>query len=974
MKEFNQRLHLKVIFIAIPLSLMLIFFVFRYSENTFLKSYISHINSQYILLEDRINNFLIDKDAFMSLLISHNNIQNFLKNQSEKNQIKVEQLFLKQVKIQKNIMQLRIVSAKGMELIRVDRVENNNIKIIEKKDLQDKSNRDYFKRFVKLKPNNMGVSSLDLNVERGKIEIPFKATLRVSMPIYRQNKLQALIIINYNMNEWLDEFEKVAFLKFYMVDKDGYFILHPNKNLQWSKYQKDKLNIKDKFNLDVKTFLDTNKLIKVDNFLGRKLKFFNNEENIILYDLDTDLGLTNYLYHSKLLGIALFISILLILLPFSKILYEYFKKLKALNLELVNNEDKIKRILDNTFDAIIMINQKGIIQSANNAAQKIFLYEKSELIGKNVNIIVPEPHHSNHDSYLKKHDKQMKTKVIGLERELFGCDKSGNLIPVNIAITKLQIKDELFFIGTIRDLRDEKRSKKLFQNVFDNTPLGMALVLKDGSFWQLNNSFCNIVGYSNDELKHLTFQDITYADDLNIDLELVQKLINKESDSYSLEKRYIHKDGHIVWVNLNVTPFFMDENKTEIDFFIAAIEDITKKKEIISNLELTKDRLLEAEEVSQTGHWDWNAKEDYLYWSDVMLRIFGKTKDSFKENYEDFIACVYEEDREFVDASIKECFKSNKPYNLEYRILVNEKIKYIKAQGKVIYHNDIPIKMFGTCQDVTELKILIDKEKKQEYLIMQQAKLVSMGEMVAAIAHQWRQPLNSIGLAIQDILYAYKYGEVDESYLKNLKDEVMGQLNYMSQTIDEFRSFFKKSNIVNKFNIVNAMEEIKTFYRAQLTKSKIHLNIKCKVDSEYILIEDLEKNEKDKFIITSKVSELKQIVINFISNAKDAIEKLDSEDLNEKQIELIIEKQNDKIKISVNDFAGGIDKKNFHRVFEPYFSTKEMGTGLGLYIAKMIIEKSLKGEIEHKNIETQKESKVYKGSSFFIILPLSIDK
>lgn len=973
MKRFNQKLHWKVIFIAIPFSFLLLFFVYKYSEKIFYKSFTSHINTQYRLFQDRVNSFLVDKDAFVSLMTSHSNIKKYLHNPNNKNQKDLETLFLNQTKIQENLMQLRLLSSEGKELVRVDRV-NNKALVIDKQNLQDKSKRDYFKSFKKLKENQMGVSSLDLNVEYGKIEKPFNATLRVSMPIYEKKDLKALIIINYKMNKWLEGFKEASFLEFYMVDKDGFFILHPNKDYQWSRYLDNKLNIKQQFNLNPKDFLDSNNLLRKNSFLGRKLNFFNNEEKIILYNLDNNLGITNYLDHSKLLGLALIFSILLILLPLSKIIYEYLKSLKSLNLELSSNEDKMKRVLDNTFDAIIMIDKSGIIQNVNKAALEIFLYKKNELLGKNVKIIVPEPHHSNHDEYLRNYNKQIKTKVIGLERELFGRDKNGKLIPVNVAITKFKLENELFFIGTIRDLRSEKHNKKLFQNVFDNTSLGLALVLKDGSFWQLNSSFCNIVGYKLDELKALTFQDITHPDDLDIDLELVNKLINKELDTYSLEKRYIHKDGHIVWINLKVTPIFSDENKTDIEYFIAAIEDITTKKEIVENLKLTKNRLLEAEDVSQTGHWDWNVNENSLYWSDVMFKIFGKTKDSFNGSYEDFIDCVYTEDRDLVNENVNNSFKNNVPFSMEYRIMVNGKIKYIKAQGKTVYENDTPIRMFGTCQDISEIKTLMEKEKKQDYLIMQQAKLVSMGEMVAAIAHQWRQPLNSIGLSVQDIVYAYKYDEIDEVYLKDLKEEIMGQLNYMSQTIDEFRGFFKKSNLIVEFNLLDALVEIKIFYSAQLKESSIDLSIKCKLDKNVVSIDEISKDKRKDFLLVSKVSELKQIIINCISNAKDAIEKLDLQDSQNKKIEIVVENSKQNMKIFINDFAGGIEEKTRNRIFEPYFTTKEMGTGLGLYIAKMIVEKSLKGNIVCNKHNQKIGSKTYKGSSFIITLPLTINQ
>ncbi|MBF0554368.1 MAG: HAMP domain-containing histidine kinase [Nitrospirae bacterium] len=235
----------------------------------------------------------------------------------------------------------------------------------------------------------------------------------------------------------------------------------------------------------------------------------------------------------------------------------------------------------------------------------------------------------------------------------------------------------------------------------------------------------------------------------------------------------------------------------------------------------------------------------------------------------------------------------------------------------------------------------MEKRRTQEQLLIQQSKMAAMGEMIGIIAHQWRQPLNAIALTVQDVKEAYNYGELNGEYIKNSVDTTMEQLNFMSKTIDDFRNFFKPSKERVRFNIKSAIEELLSMFGQIFKKTDINISIKAGQDTM--------------LSTEGYLNEFKQVILNILNNAKDAITSI-REAGNEIQglIEITIgnNEGRDKVIISIKDNGGGIPDDVIGKVFEPYFTTKgNEGTGIGLYMSKTIIETNMGGKLYCENIE-----------------------
>jgi len=232
--------------------------------------------------------------------------------------------------------------------------------------------------------------------------------------------------------------------------------------------------------------------------------------------------------------------------------------------------------------------------------------------------------------------------------------------------------------------------------------------------------------------------------------------------------------------------------------------------------------------------------------------------------------------------------------------------------------------------DELDLKIIegIKKSRAKDELLQQQSKLAAMGEMIGAIAHQWRQPLNILNLNMQMLHFDYLNNKIDETYLLEYIDKNEDTISFMSQTIDDFRNFFRIEKEVRTFDVKAVLLSTLNMLSAQLQENHIHITI-----------------TGDSFSINSYQTELQQVIINLVANAKDAlIEKK----IKEPRIEFIVE--NDCLEVIDN--AGGIEEEVAQRIFEPYFTTKPQGkgTGMGLYMSKMIIEQNMQGHIEYKSV------------------------
>ena len=277
--------------------------------------------------------------------------------------------------------------------------------------------------------------------------------------------------------------------------------------------------------------------------------------------------------------------------------------------------------------------------------------------------------------------------------------------------------------------------------------------------------------------------------------------------------------------------------------------------------------------------------------------------------------------------------------NKRLKNLVNIKTNRLKIMNKKL---------------ATRIKKELDKHQEKDRILAQQQKMVAMGQMIENIAHQWRQPLSVISTSASGLKLKKQLNILEDEELIKSIDKIVDTAKYLSDTIDDFRYFFKPQKDKTKFSLAKNIEKSLSFLEATLKENSI------KVEFDY---EDID--------IIAYETELIQVFINIINNSKDAFIEKKIED---RVIFISIKKFPNRILIEIKDNAGGVEEDILDKVFEPYFTTKHQynGTGIGLYMSNQIIKTHLNGDIFMKNCSFKYKNIEQKGVITTIVLPKNI--
>jgi len=260
---------------------------------------------------------------------------------------------------------------------------------------------------------------------------------------------------------------------------------------------------------------------------------------------------------------------------------------------------------------------------------------------------------------------------------------------------------------------------------------------------------------------------------------------------------------------------------------------------------------------------------------------------------------------------------------------------------------------------------IADLRKKDQLMIIQ-GRQAAMGEMIGAIAHQWRQPLNSLGLVIQNLKDAHVYGELDTPYLEQSVKKCMMLIGHMSKTIDDFRNFFHPHKEKTLFNPVDSIKKIVALFSAQLMANDIEVQTICSKQGAPFSLDD-EITHCSVQLINGFQNEFEHVLINLLNNGREAIlaRRASGHEVAEERglIKIKVQCGSEMFQVEMSDNGCGIPDEIRDRIFDPYFTTKDpaTGTGLGLYMSKVIIEEHMHGTLR---AVTQLD-----GSAFVINLP-----
>jgi PAS domain S-box-containing protein len=641
-------------------------------------------------------------------------------------------------------------------------------------------------------------------------------------------------------------------------------------------------------------------------------------------------------------------------LPVSYFLEDYtlassFKNMASV---LQNSFARQKAIVDMAVDAIITINNLGIVQSFNKAAERIFEYGAAEIIGKNVKILMPDHYRREHDNYILNFHRTREPKIIGNSREVEGKRKSGSVFPMNLAVSIAQSDENgaaTFFVGIVRDISEQKQiekslkeSEKKYRSLFENMATGIIAVNPiDLKTRYPNPSFCNLLGYSIEEIEKMTMPDLHHPRDLSAMMEEFEAV--RQGKVFLKNIPFLCKDGRIIYANIEAIQQHIDD----ILYVVAFVTDITEQKINEEKLLDLSNRLLLATEAAQIGIWDWNTIENTMIWDDKMYELYGINPDECEDAYEPWRNSVHPKDLPDAEAVLHDALKGRRDYNTEFRVVQpNGNIKFLKT-GAIIQRNESsqPFRVLGFNLDITQQKEAEEEMRKAKDAaeVANQAK----SDFLANMSHEIRTPMNAI-IGFSDLLMNMPdLSEMVGDYIERVNSSAKNLLKIINDILDFSKLEVGKIEIENIcFNLPNLIQDILRTLELSVLQNNLLLEFNYAQNLPHCFQGDPMR--------------LRQVILNLVGNAIK-FSKAGT-------ISFSVVQKDKSIQFSVIDSGIGMTSDQAERIFDSFTqadgSTVRQfgGTGLGLTISKQFIT-MMGGQI-------WVESEISKGSTFHFTLDL----
>jgi PAS domain S-box-containing protein len=504
-------------------------------------------------------------------------------------------------------------------------------------------------------------------------------------------------------------------------------------------------------------------------------------------------------------------------------------------------------------------------------------------------------------------------------------------------------KKPLKMVGIVQDLTEQKKkeeelrlSEERFASAFESAPIGMALVGIEGRWMKVNRALCQLTGYAAEELLAKTFQDITHPEDLNEDLEHVREMLAGKIHYYQMEKRYFHKDGHIVRVLLSVS-LVRDDRNVPLHF-ISQVEDITQRKIAEQKVAEQAALLDQARDAIIVRDMD----KRVLYWNKGAERLYGWTAEEAMG-------------REAVDLTYSTLDK----FDEAMKVLLEKgawsgEIDHVNKTGKPVIVEarwTLLKDPAGNPKSVLCINSDVTEQKRIEYHLLRAQRIESIGTLAGGIAHDLNNLLAPIIMGV-DLLKHFGLEGASRKVVEDIERSAKRGSSLVKQVLSFARGVEGSKQVLRVRDIFTELESI------------IHNTFPKDIELEIKLTED-------NLMFHGDPTQLDQVLLNLCVNARDAMPRGGKITV---AAESVLIDEHHRILhpgivpgrfvcIEVADTGHGIPAENMEKIFDPFFTTKELakGTGLGLAITMSIV-RSHGGFINAY-------SEVTRGTSFKVYLP-----
>jgi PAS domain S-box-containing protein len=604
-------------------------------------------------------------------------------------------------------------------------------------------------------------------------------------------------------------------------------------------------------------------------------------------------------------------------------------------------ELELRAVLDAAVDAVIIISASGNIETFSRAAERLFGYTAEEVTGRNVSLLMPEPFRSQHDGYLAQHIRTGERHIIGKGREVVAQRRDGSLFPVFLSVGRIGIVDPPRFVGLIHDITERKRSLEALRRERDRAQayLDLAEVMllaldENGTISLVNRKGCEILDWPEDELVGRNWFETCLPPELQQDIRL---MFTRFFDGVSTpvpyaEHEVITRAGErklIAWRNV-----VLRDERGLVTGTLSSGEDVTEQRRAIEALRKSEQLLKDAQSFANLGNFETRLPDGPAYWSMQMHVILGSDPaegplpmQAYARRY------VHSADRGRLTEAWSRLVEDNEPMDVEYRVVRPDgSHRHVHSIARLSHDAEGRPLVVGTLHDVSDRRHAQEEFRQTQERLTQFARLSTMGEMAAGLAHEINQPLTAItnyAQALQRLMA--RPGSADEEDVDLALTQISAQALRAGEIIRRLRSFVKNREAHTEVTDVRRIvSDLMAF-----AEPDARLNdIQVRVDSSEGLPQ-----------VACDPVQIQQVLLNLVRNAIDATNEA-SPATREITLRTGLEASG-AIEVSVEDHGTGISSEVAENMGNPFFTTKASGTGLGIAISRSIL-RAHGGRLSHR--------------------------
>ncbi len=629
-------------------------------------------------------------------------------------------------------------------------------------------------------------------------------------------------------------------------------------------------------------------------------------------------------------------------------------KMREAEEKLRENEERLRLILDNVKDyAIIMIDENGFIKSWNKGAEQINGYKAEEIIGKHISVFYRQ---EDIEAKEAQNNLEFAAKYGCFEKEDWRVRKDGSLFLANIIFTPVyDNKNKITgFVKVTRNITERKQAEEALKQS-ENQLKEAQKIAKLGSWdWNIKTNkvtwseeMHSIYGVDSKSFEGTieSYRDLIHPDDLELVRNTVENSI-KNKEPFNYYHKIITPAGEVKILNAQGEIHLNPEG--EIEGLFGVSMDVTEIKNAEEKIRKSEKQLKEAQQITKLGSWEADLRTGKILWSDEMFRIHGLEKKEFGPDYKELRELIYPDDLPLMDELAVTMIEKPQQKDIQYRITApNGCLKYLKAELRVEYDEfAIPVRIFGSVQDITDIKLVEEelrrinsKLSETQKKLVHNEKLAALGRFSSGIAHEIRNPLANIS-ALSQLLSKL---DLDERSKKHLK-YILINTDIANKIIKDLLNFASPEDLVFENEDIN--EIINNILESAAPR--------C-LENKIKIIKDISSDKLELYI--DKIR-MENAIMNFISNSIEAMPEG-----GKLSVSVKMEKISEKVIIKISDTGEGIPQENIDKIFEPFYTSKKDGTGLGLALSFQTV-KSHSGELDI-------ESKLNEGTTIKISIPVN---